>query len=152
MFGPTVALLLLTFALHADYQDGLDAYQRDDYLTAMREWRAVTDGPATAVVPTIYVEAHYAVAMLYWQGEGVAVDFRQARDWLLKAATNEPGPEEAVTEEWATTWGSAKLLFSLSETYERTRDPADAHQVPLRHAGAGACGRGGPGNGYAAGP
>ena len=38
-------------------------------------------------------------------------------------------PEEAVTEDWATTWGSAKLLFSLSETYERTRDPADAQQA-----------------------
>jgi hypothetical protein len=47
--------------------------------------------------------------------------------WVNPAAWT--GPEEAVTEEWATTWGSAKLLFSLSETYERTRDPADAQQA-----------------------
>jgi hypothetical protein len=79
-------LLLLSFALHADYQDGLDAYTYGDYATAMQEWRTVTDGPATAVSPAVYVEAHYAVAMLYWQGEGVAVDYRQAHDWLLKAA------------------------------------------------------------------
>ena len=84
--APTAALLLLTTALHADYQDGLDAYSYGDYATAMKEWRAVTNGPATAVSPPIYIEAHYAVAMLYWQGQGVAVDFRQAYAWLLKAA------------------------------------------------------------------
>jgi hypothetical protein len=77
---------MLSIAVHADYQDGLDAYERGDYMTAMREWRAVTDGPATAANPAIYIEAHYAVAMLYWQGEGVAVDYRQAHGWLLKAA------------------------------------------------------------------
>ena len=84
-FGPTW-LLLLPLVAHADYQDGLDAFTFGDYATAMKEWRAVTDGPATAVSPAIYIEAHYAVAMLYWQGQGVAVDFRQAYDWLLKAA------------------------------------------------------------------
>jgi len=70
----------------ADYQTGLDAFSLGDYATAMTEWRAVTDGPATAVNPAIYVEAHYAVAMLYWQGQGVAQDYGRAREWLLKAA------------------------------------------------------------------
>jgi septal ring-binding cell division protein DamX len=70
----------------ADYQTGLDAFSLGDYASAMTEWRAVTDGPATAVNPAIYVEAHYAVAMLYWQGQGVAQDYGRAREWLLKAA------------------------------------------------------------------
>ncbi|MCU0990753.1 MAG: SPOR domain-containing protein [Xanthomonadales bacterium] len=111
-----VLVLMLSFAVHADYQDGLDAYQQGDYLTAMREWRAVTDGPATAVVPTIYVEAHYAVAMLYWQGEGVAVDFRQAREWLLKAA--ELGHADA----------QAKLGFLYTDGKGVARDYAQAFE------------------------
>jgi septal ring-binding cell division protein DamX len=32
------------------------------------------------------VESHYAVAMLYWQGQGVPQDYGQAKAWLLKAA------------------------------------------------------------------
>jgi septal ring-binding cell division protein DamX len=84
--GVAVLLLLAAGVAGADYQDGLNAYTYGDYARAMAEWRAVTDGPATAVSPALYIEAHYAVAMLYWQGQGVAVDFRQAHDWLLKAA------------------------------------------------------------------
>jgi TPR repeat protein len=70
----------------ADYQSGLNAYNRGDYATAMREWREVTDGPATASSPGEYVESFYAVAMLYWQGQGVPRDFYKAYEWLLKAA------------------------------------------------------------------
>jgi septal ring-binding cell division protein DamX len=84
--GVAILLLLGAGVAAADYQDGLNAYTYGDYARAMTEWRAVTDGPATAVSPALYIEAHYAVAMLYWQGQGVAVDFRQAHDWLLKAA------------------------------------------------------------------
>jgi hypothetical protein len=39
------------------------------------------------------------------------------------------GPDDAVTEDWASTWASAKLLYSLSETYERTHDKAVADQA-----------------------
>jgi len=84
-FAPTV-ILLIPLTLAADYQTGLDAFSLGDYTKAMTEWRAVTDGPATAVNPAIYVEAHYAVAMLYWQGQGVPQDYGMAKEWLLKAA------------------------------------------------------------------
>lgn len=86
--APTILLLLLLLSspLHADYQSGLDAYGQGDYVTAMTEWREVTDGPPTAVSPGIFVETHYAVAMLYWEGRGVAQDFGQARHWLERAA------------------------------------------------------------------
>jgi TPR repeat protein len=79
-------ILLLSSPLHADYQTGLDAYGQGDYATAMTEWREVTDGPPTAVSPGVFVEAHYAVAMLYWEGRGVAQDFGRARHWLERAA------------------------------------------------------------------
>jgi septal ring-binding cell division protein DamX len=79
-------LLLLPIGVFADYQDGLDAYTFGDYATAMSEWQAVVSSPPGDVNPAIYAEAHYAIAKLYWQGDGVKQDFRAAYEWLLKAA------------------------------------------------------------------
>jgi septal ring-binding cell division protein DamX len=84
--APTGVLLLVSFSVSADYQDGLDAYTFGDYATAMSEWQAVVATPPEDVNPAIYAEAHYAIAKLYWQGDGVAQDFRAAYEWLLKAA------------------------------------------------------------------
>lgn len=91
MIAPLLYLLVLFLPLisadvAADYQDGLNAYSYGDYSTAMREWRAVADAPADSVIPTVYAETHYAIAMLYWQGQGVTRDYHKAHDWLSKAA------------------------------------------------------------------
>lgn len=86
MNSKVLIVLIFPFALQADYQGGLDAYNRGDYLAAMREWREVTDGAPTAVSPGQFIEAHYALALLYWEGRGVRQDYKQAHDWLLQAA------------------------------------------------------------------
>lgn len=80
-------LLLFSSSINIDYQTGLDAYTIGDYETAMKRWTTIVEGPATAVDPLDYVEAHYSIAMLYWQGQGVPRDFRKSYDWLLKAAS-----------------------------------------------------------------
>lgn len=81
-----LVLLALPVTLQADYQDGLNAYGSGDYDRALAEWQAVTESPPGEVNPAIYAEAHYAVAKLYWLGQGVPLDHRQAHEWLLKAA------------------------------------------------------------------
>lgn len=81
-----IFLLLFSSNINKDYQTGLDAYAIGDYQTAMKKWTAVVEGPASAVDPLVYVESHYAIAMLYWQGEGVPRDFHKSYEWLLKAA------------------------------------------------------------------
>lgn len=87
LVAASVGLFLSTGNLAlADYQGGLEAYSEGDYRRAMEEWRAVTDGDASEVVPTVYAEAHYAVAKLYWQGQGVPRDYYKAYDWLVRAA------------------------------------------------------------------
>ena len=84
---PLVALFIVNVqAVSADYQDGLNAYAWGDFDKAMQEWREVAEGPADAVVPTIYAETHYAIAMLYWRGEGVDRDYQEALNWLTRAA------------------------------------------------------------------
>lgn len=79
-------LLLLSMPAAADYQAGLDAYNAGNYTAAMEQWQAVAAGSPLDENPAIYAEAHYAIAMLYWQGQGVAQDYQQAYDWLVKAA------------------------------------------------------------------
>jgi hypothetical protein len=79
-------LLLLAAPLHADYQAGLDAYADGHYRRAMAEWKAVAAQPPGAVNPAVYAETHFAIAGLYWDGQGVERDFYEARSWLEKAA------------------------------------------------------------------
>ena len=81
-----IFILLFSSSINIDYQTGLDAYAIGDYQTAMKKWTALVEGPATAVDPLVYVETHYAIAMLYWQGQGVPRDFHKSYEWLLKAA------------------------------------------------------------------
>ena len=87
-FGMTVALVLSTQALtlHADYQAGLDAYQQGDYDTALGEWLTVARSPPGEVHPAIQSEACYAIAMLFWTGQGVPQDTAVAAGWLEQAA------------------------------------------------------------------
>ena len=77
---------MLAVPLHADYQAGLDAFTEGHYKRAMQEWKAVVGQPPTAVNPAIYVETHYAIAKLYWEGLGVTRDYYAAHEWLVKAA------------------------------------------------------------------
>ena len=39
------------------------------------------------------------------------------------------GEKSSVTGSWATTWGTGKILVTLSETYRRTKSPADLQQA-----------------------
>ena len=100
----------------ADYSEGLAAYGSGDYGRAMKEWRAVTDGDASEVVPTVYAEAHYAVAKLYWQGQGVPRDYFKAYDWLIRAA------------ELGHAGAQAKLGFMYTDGLAVTQDYGEARQ------------------------
>lgn len=93
-------VLLLVFILFfpppglAEYQAGLDAYQQGDYTTALAEWKTEVSRQPTDENLAIYREALYAIAMLYWQGEGVEQDYTVSAVWLKQAADiNHPGAQ-----------------------------------------------------------
>ncbi len=71
---------------NADYQFALDAYQHSDYNTALKEWLSVANSPQGTVPPAIQAETLYAIAMLYWTGQGVEQDTQVAASWLHRAA------------------------------------------------------------------
>jgi len=109
-----LALALFGAATAGPLEDGVAAYQRDDFATAMRIWRPLADqGDAVAQnnlgvmyangqgVPQDYAQALIwtrkaanqgdAVAqnnlgVMYRDGEGVALDYAQAMIWFRKAA------------------------------------------------------------------
>ena len=85
-FRALLILALLAPTIQADYQSGLDAYNAARYTTALDNWKAVAEQPADKVNPAIYAETHYAIGMLYWMGQGVAIDYTEASKWLHKAA------------------------------------------------------------------
>ena len=78
---PFTFLLALTFlflfsgsVFGDDFQDGLDAAQRQDYKTAHRLWLPLAEqGDAIA---------QYNLGLMYDQGKGVAQDYKEAVSFL----------------------------------------------------------------------
>jgi TPR repeat protein len=98
----------------ADFETGMDAYQRGNYATALSEWRPLAEeGDAQAQlhlgvlyangdgVPQNYANAHqwyeqaaaqgyamaqYNLGLLYDNGDGVPQDYAKARQWYEQAA------------------------------------------------------------------
>ena len=80
-----LALALPAPALAADYQAGLEAFQRDDYATALKElWPLAEQGDA---------EAQFNLGAMYLLGHGVPQDYVQAHMWYSLAVAN-PLPGE----------------------------------------------------------
>ena len=113
----------------ADFETGMDAYNRQVYATALREWQPLAEqGQAEAQsnlgalydeglgVPQDYVKARqwyeraatqgyapaqYNLGQLYANGQGVPQDYVQARQWYEKAAVQ----------------GLAEAQYNLGELY-----------------------------------
>ena len=73
-----VLLLAIRCAGAADFQVGLEAYDRGDYAAALREWRPLAEGGEAA--------AQYRLGVMYDDGEGVLEDDREAARWYRRAA------------------------------------------------------------------
>jgi uncharacterized protein len=62
-----------------DFQSGLNAYQKRDYATALREW--------TPLAEEGDVKAQYNLGNMYRLGKGVSKDYTEAAEWYRMAAT-----------------------------------------------------------------
>jgi len=81
-----MVLLLFAYPAQADYQLGLEAYQRGDYGRAFEEWINVANSEPGTVHPALRAETLYALGMLFWLGQGVVQDTTAAANWLRQAA------------------------------------------------------------------
>jgi len=76
--GLVLALCLFGTAVADPFDDGLAAYEREDYAAALALWRPLADQGDPS--------AQGAVGLLYEQGHGVQQDYVQAVAWYRKAA------------------------------------------------------------------
>ncbi len=75
-----LALMLPTPVL-AGFQEGLDAYEREDYATALKEWRPLAEqGDAVA---------QCNLGVMYQLGLGVPRDYQEAAQWCRLAGEQE---------------------------------------------------------------
>lgn len=62
----------------ADFQAGVDAFQKGDYVEAAKQWRPLAEqGDATA---------QYNLGLLYLDGHGVPQSITEAANWFRRAA------------------------------------------------------------------
>ena len=109
-----VALLFSAGSAWADFDDGLAAYQRGDYATALQEWRPLAeqgDALAQQYLGNMYAtgrgvpendaeavkwygkaaaqghaSAQFSLGLMYFNGEGVTENDAEAVKWFRKAA------------------------------------------------------------------
>ena len=96
----TVLLGNAGVSLSADYQKGLDAANRGDFATALREWKPLAE-QRNAV-------AQKDLSVMYAFGKGVPKDYVYAHMWGILAAAN-----------------GNELGGILRDDYERKMTPAD---------------------------
>jgi len=73
-----LSMVCLVVPAWADFQAGMDAYNRGDFATALREWRPLAEqGEA---------RAQFFLGLSYENGDGVPLDHVKARQWYEKAA------------------------------------------------------------------
>jgi hypothetical protein len=90
------ALLLINSLCYADYNEGVVAYQRGDYKSAMKQWKTIAEQKFTLDHDLEWkigstqgtTEAQYGLALLYWQGKGTPQNYHEAEKWLLLAANS----------------------------------------------------------------
>jgi len=71
-------LPVLSSPLHADFKEGLSAYNRGDYKTAFKELKASAEQGDS--------EAQFMLGGMYYKGQGVTRDYQKGLKWLKKAA------------------------------------------------------------------
>ncbi len=88
-------ILGLTAPAWAGFDEGLAAYNRGDYATALREWRPLAEQGDAA--------AQYNLGLMYGKGQGVTQDYAKALQWYRKAAEQ----------------GHAKAQYNLGFMYDK---------------------------------
>ncbi len=78
-------VMLVAAPAWADFEAGMDAYDKGDYATALKEWRPLAEQG--------HARARHYLALRYGEGRGVPQDDAEAVRWFRRAA--EQGDAEA---------------------------------------------------------
>jgi TPR repeat protein len=108
------ALLFSAGSAWADFDDGVAAYERGDYATALREFRPLAEQG--------HAQAQSNLGVMYAKGEGIPEDYVKAHMWWSLAKTqgnkNAPGGLDAI-KPTMTSAQIAKAQALASEWWEK---------------------------------
>ena len=122
-----LAICLMSPALQADYQAGLDAYMAGDYETAITQWQAVVESPPGTVSDPVRAEPLYAIGMLFWLGHGVQQDTYEAASWItLAAELNHPGAQNKLGFLYSLGQGVKQSDFAAFKWWQMAANQGDA--------------------------
>ena len=79
-----LAPLLVVPATAQDFNEGYFAYTQGDYETALKEWRPLAERGHTL--------AQYNLGRMYYTGDGVPQDYKEAKKWFDRAAAQVYAP------------------------------------------------------------
>ena len=92
----------------ADFQVGLDAYNRGNYETALKEFRPLAEKD--------HGEAQYKLGVMYDRGWGVPQDYAEAITWYQRSAEQ----------------GYVKAQHNLGSMYEKGQEVPQDYQEAVR--------------------
>lgn|GEM_PF-5145070 len=126
-----IAVLILsvgaTVCAVADYPGGVAAYQQGNFERALQEWQQVLESSPADVHPQERAETLYAVAMLYWLGQGVPQDTATAAGFLQQAADlNHSGAQSKLGYLYLIGQGVAPSNFEAQKWLEMAARQGDA--------------------------
>ncbi len=79
-------VVLMALPASAGFDEGLTAYNRGDYATALREFRVLAEQG--------FAEAQNNLGLMYTRGQGVPQDYVHAHTWFNLAAAGLPPGED----------------------------------------------------------
>ncbi len=114
-----LSIVCLAMPAQADFQAGLDAYNRKDYATALSEWRPLAEKGVA--------EAQYKLGMLYSLGYGVPQEYEQARQWYEKAAAQgDANAQYKLGVLYENGFGGAQDIDQARQWWEKAAAQGDA--------------------------
>ncbi len=116
----TLCLVLAPLAAHATFEDGLDAYDKQNYVSALQEFRKAAE--------TGDSRAFGRLAGMYLYGLGTGKDYVQAYVWFDLAA--QTGDIEA--EKYRDTAAAELTVDQLRQAAKLAEDYYDKYVAPYK--------------------
>jgi hypothetical protein len=98
------------------FEDGLAAYEREDYATALIFWRPLAEQG--------HAEAQFNLGVMHYEGWGVPWDIVQAHMWLSLAATQ----GNSVAQKYRDIVASRLIPDQIAEAQRLAREWMAKHQ------------------------
>ncbi len=108
-------LLCLAQPAWAGWNEGVAAYQRKDYPTAIKEWRPLAEQGND--------RAQYNLGAMHEGGLGVAQDYEQALHWYRKAAAQgNPMAQNNLGQMHQKGWGVSRSYQEAARWYQKAAE------------------------------